>query len=103
LGTVALSLEPASDLEVFHRQVMAWKWRSLVRYAAGRAFAFVDDGAAELSDLYPPGRGLWPIVVVPEYILSRDEVDILIAEAKGTALGCLDAGVSPTRVYQASE
>jgi hypothetical protein len=100
LGTVELSLESASDSEVFHRQISAWKWRSLMRYAGGRAFAFVDDDAGELSGLYPPGRGLWPIVVVPEYILSRSEVEVLVAEAQSTPVDALDATASPERTYR---
>lgn len=93
LGTVPLSLEPASDHELFCHRVAQWKWRALVRYADGRAFAFVDDKAWELADEYGSGRGLWPVVVVPDYLLSRAEVDILVAEAKTTALDRLDRRV----------
>lgn len=100
LATVAFSAEPATDLEVFHSQVSAWKWRSLMRYADGRAFAFVDDDAHELGGLYPPGRGLWPVVVAPEYILSQSEVAVLVSEAKSTPLDALDPKASSTRTYK---
>lgn len=90
LGVVELSTEPATDAELFYSLVAEWKWRSLVRYANGRAFAFVDDNARKFAEAYAPGRGLWPVVVVPEYILSQSEVDILVNEAKGISLDALD-------------
>jgi hypothetical protein len=86
LGVVEFSANQPTPTEIRRDDVAGWKLRSIVEYANGRPFAFVDDRAyspriAEIAAALDPPA----LVVAPVYGLRRSHVDELLRYARGEA------------------
>jgi hypothetical protein len=78
LAVVEFSGEPARPFE----EAASWKWRSLVRFAGERPFAFVDDQADRIAYAHPLREGVTQGVLCTPYGLQRSDVDTLLAFAR---------------------
>jgi hypothetical protein len=83
LPVVEHSKEPARFSYVKNGQAALWKWDSIVPFAGERALAFIDDNAGSLARWENPRGEIPTLILAPEWGLTREHVDELIAFAIG--------------------